>query len=590
MIEQVADMLLSLCVLALVLGMTAAVFLGWGRLILMLIGFELCPRPDTFTIWLGFGIVLGLSGFFHVLIPIDWKMTLGIGAIGLLGCKLGSPLVCMPTVLLIGQWLRKQWFFALLGAGVIALWCLRAMGIPNNYDSGLYHFQTIRWLNEYPLVPGLGNLHWRFAFNQSHFNFLALLNIAPFWGKGYATGGLFLLLLSVATVIEVGLRQDRTWRWVFGGTLFIYFGYVASGVVNPAPDGVIGLVQITAFLLLFRILSGSTHPELDEQAQKLRDVSTLLVLCLIMTTIKLTGALFGLTCMAILVWKCRAMVKQYLVSWLILLATLVLMAAVHLGRGYLLSGFPLFPGIIFGVADLPWSMPVEFVKFEADLIKSWARMPGVLDPSWALASWAWVPLWFKAMSFWNLLTLGAALTLIMTVCPLLFVDKMRRRTGGLSLLYLPLIATVIFWFITAPDPRFLGSILVLSIGMSIWIFATGIRLLPFQIRKRGFPIQNILTGIGIVCICLASLKLTGLKSISLSGWKEIPTQTVEMKATLGGLNVWVPIKGEQCWDQALPCASIFNENLAKQENKFLDLNRIGLTNDFYYMVKAINHK
>lgn len=590
MIEQVANMLLSLCVLALVLSMTAVVFLGWGRLTLRLIGFELCPRPDTVTIWLGFGIVLGLSGFLHVLVPIDWKMTLGIGAIGLLGCTLGSPLSCMPSVVRIGQWLRRQWFFSLLGGFVIVLWCLRAMGVPNNYDSGLYHFETIRWLNEYPLVPGLGNLHWRFAFNQSHFNFLALLNVAPFWGKGYASGGLFLLLLAVLTVVELGLRQDRTWRWVFGGTLFIYFGYVASGVVNPAPDGVIGLVQATAFLLLFRILGGSTHPELDEKAEKLRDVSALLVLCLTMTTIKLTGALFGLTCMAILVWKCQAMVKQYLVSWLILLAILVLIAAVHLGRGYLLSGFPLFPGIMFGAADLPWSMPVEFVKFEADLIKSWARMPGVLDPSWALASWGWVPIWSKAISFWNAFFLGLALTLILTACLLLFVDKMRRLTGSLSLLYLPLIATVIFWFTTAPDPRFLGSILVLSIGLSIWICATGIRLLPFQIHKRGFPSQNILTGIGVVCICLASLKLTGLNSISLSGWKEIPTQLIEKKTTLTGLNIWVPTKGEQCWDQALPCASIFNENLAKQENKFLDLNRIGLTNDFYYTVKAINQK
>lgn len=590
MIEQVANVLLSLFNLAFVLSLTGVVLLGWGRLTLGLIGFELCPRPDTLTTWLGFGIVLGLSSFLHLLIPIDWKMTLGIGFIGLIGCKLGTPLSCMPSVVLIGQWLRRKWFFALLGCIVLVLWCLRVMGVPNNYDSGLYHFETIRWLNEYPLVPGLGNLHWRFAFNQSHFNFLALLNVAPFWGKGYASGGLFLLLLSVLTVVEVGLRQDRTWRWVFGGTLFIYFGYVASGVVNPAPDGVIGLVQVTAFLLLFRILGGSTHPELDEQAQKLRDVSTLLVLCLTMATIKLTGALFGLTCMAILVWKCLGLIKQYLVSWMILLAILLLMAAVHLGRGYLLSGFPLFPGIIFGAADLPWSMPVEFVKFEADLIKSWARMPGVLDPSWALASWGWVPVWIKTMSFWNAFFLGLALTLMLTACLLLFVDKIRRLTGSLSLLYLPLIATVIFWFTTAPDPRFLGAILVLSIGLSIWFWAVSIRMAHFQKGKFGCRSQNVLVGIGIICICLTSLKLTGLNSISLSGWKEIPTQAVEMKTTLTGLNVWVPTTSEQCWDQALPCASIFNENLAKQENKFLDLNRFGLLNEFYYTVKAINKK
>lgn len=586
MIEQVTNMLLNLLVLALVLGMTAVVFLGWGRLTLRLIGFELCPRPDTVTIWLGFGIVLGLSGFLHVLIPIDWKMTLGISVIGLLGCKLGSPLVCMPSVVQIGQWLRKQWFFALLGSAVLALWCLRAMGVPNNYDSGLYHFQTIRWLNEYPLVPGLANLQGRFAFNQSHFNFLALLNVFPFWGKGYASGGLFLLLLSVATVIEVGLRQDRTWRWVFGGTLFIYFGYVASSVVNPAPDGVIGLVQVTAFLLLFRILCGSARPELDGQAQTLRDVSTLLVLCLTMTTIKLSGALFALTCMAILVWKCQEIIKQNLAKWVILLAILMLLAAVHLGRGYLLSGFPLFPGTIFGVADLPWALPIEFVQFKANIIKSWARMPGVLDPSKVLVSWAWLPVWLKAMSFWNTILLGSALILMVTACHLLFIGKIRAVMGSSYLLYLPLIATVIFWFTTAPDPRFLGSILVLSIGLSIWFWAITVRLLAVQKKKLEWPSQKAFTYLGIVSICLISLKLTGLNSISLNGWKEIPTQTVEMKMTKTGLNVWVPISGDQCWDQALPCAAKYNENLAKQKNIFLILSRFELASDFYYSLES----
>jgi len=30
---------------------------------------------------------------------------------------------------------------------------------PLSYDTGLYHAQNIRWIETYPLVPGLGNLH-----------------------------------------------------------------------------------------------------------------------------------------------------------------------------------------------------------------------------------------------------------------------------------------------------------------------------------------------------------------------------------------------------------------------------------------------
>jgi hypothetical protein len=52
----------------------------------------------------------------------------------------------------------------LAGASWIAS---RSMRPPTNGDSGEYHFNTIRWINAFPIVPGLGNLHGRLAFNQS---------------------------------------------------------------------------------------------------------------------------------------------------------------------------------------------------------------------------------------------------------------------------------------------------------------------------------------------------------------------------------------------------------------------------------------
>jgi len=96
------------------------------------------------------------------------------------------------------------------------------MGLSNNFDSGLYHFGSIRWLNEYPIVPGLANVHWRLAMNQSYFGFLSLVNIYPLWNKGYAVGGLFLLYLASFSLLKIAQTQKRSWRWVVGGVfLFI---------------------------------------------------------------------------------------------------------------------------------------------------------------------------------------------------------------------------------------------------------------------------------------------------------------------------------------------------------------------------------
>src|SRR5665647_90958 len=41
-------------------------------------------------------------------------------------------------------------------------------------DTQAYHVQNIQWIKKYPVVPGLGNLHDRFAFNSMFFVISAL--------------------------------------------------------------------------------------------------------------------------------------------------------------------------------------------------------------------------------------------------------------------------------------------------------------------------------------------------------------------------------------------------------------------------------
>ncbi len=51
---------------------------------------------------------------------------------------------------------RVRVLLALLIVGVLGIRLLHLSSIaPANFDSGLYHFQSLRWLNEYPTVPEL---------------------------------------------------------------------------------------------------------------------------------------------------------------------------------------------------------------------------------------------------------------------------------------------------------------------------------------------------------------------------------------------------------------------------------------------------
>lgn len=587
LIEQLGLLAQQVTVLIVALLMTAFALLGWGHLALRVVRVHRPTQPDTGTVWLGFGFLLGILEFLQLIIPIDWKVSLGVLLVGFIGGA--KSIQWFPFIKALFQRIKSYPLVSLAVFIILLIWCLRAMGVVNNYDSGLYHFQTIRWINEYPVVPGLGNLHWRLAFNQSYFNFLAVLNIYPYWNRGYALGGLFLLLLSALTLYETSLRQNKAWKWVFSCGLFIYFGYVASGVANPAPDGIIGLIQLAVFLLLFQIFSLNAN-EIERASDQLtRVIATVLTLCLSIVTIKLTGALFAISCILILTYVCRALFIRNPIRWLILAVVLILFALLHLGRGYLLSGYPLFPSQILGVTAFPWSMPLEFVKFEADLIMSWARMPGLLDPTWALSNWEWVPIWF------NVMPVSAALLLVFVIISapittaILIVGKIHKLHIKYVVLYLPIFTTLLFWFLTAPDLRFLGSIMVLSVLLTIWLWIQYLQVLQTAVITSVFNNKNLVIAVVLV-VSLVSMKLTGFNSLALSGWANVPSTQVHIKDTASGFTVQVPLKGEQCWGVVLPCVPIFNKNLTKQDNFFYKLNRLGLFNDFYFTTQDLSTK
>jgi len=44
-------------------------------------------------------------------------------------------------------------------------------------DSCLYHVATIRWFEQYPIVPGLGHVHLRLAFNHAYYLYASLFDV-----------------------------------------------------------------------------------------------------------------------------------------------------------------------------------------------------------------------------------------------------------------------------------------------------------------------------------------------------------------------------------------------------------------------------
>ena len=566
-----ADLIIDLTVLWVILVLAAVTLLGWGRLVERVVGFS-SPRVETGTLGLGFVALLAVVDLLHLAIRIDWMVSLGCFLVGVAGCLMQGGVGWTRQFRALSLQIQAHPIVAIAVAGFAIACCLRGMGLPNNFDSGLYHFASIRWLNEQPLVPGIGNLHWRLALNQSYFGFAALLNVAPFWGKGYAASGLLILLLCTATLLETCTGQGRLWRRLVGGLLAIYLGYLASGVANPAPDAIVSMMQLAIFLFLFRALA----QEPPREGSPLPGVVVILSLCLGLAMVKLSGVAYALACGVLAIAAYRKEIAAGRGTIAKLLALLLAVAVIHLGRGYLLSGYPLFPAPFAGMPALDWAVRPFVLRYESDLIFSFARTHGSLDAGATLVGWAWLRPWAAGLPvLFQVLFAGCALLAAVALACIATgrVDGAVRRCGAL---YAPLLVAVAFWLGTAPDPRFLGAVPILLVVLGAWIV----------VSSRGFeafgrwiahpsPRSPVMLALAFL-ICLANLKLLGITSVSLSGWVALPVPPVQTRITERGLSVLEPVERGQCWNAPLPCASIFDASLTSSAWAPLEIGSVRL--------------
>lgn len=565
------NLVIDLLVLILVLIVTGAALLGWGNLTWRCLGMSLPTKLSTLTIWLGFCIVLSVLELIHLFAPINWLVTIGIAVVGCFGLWYKTtPLIQEILNRLIVALRRYPWQSFIL-AIMIFLWCMRAMGTPNNYDSGLYHFQSIRWLNEQPIVLGLGNLHWRLALNQAYFGFLALLNIAPFWNKGYAAGGLFLLLLTLLTVIEIAQKQSAQWKFSIGIVLFISLGFVAASTVNPSPDNAVTLLEIVLFMYLLNLarkVSKGSHIDADF----VYCARAILFLCIAVVLIKLSSVGFALgsvLCVVLLLIFTKTLASVMSLRMIVIPSLFIF---IHLLRGYLLSGAPLFPSTILGAWDLFWAVPKHIAIFETDFIFSWARHPGVEFFNQTVLVEGWFVAWLTNLSPLIKFMFTVSILLMLINGVRLLKGKGVNRNSVEYLLYLPVLFGLFFWFVTAPDVRFLGAVLVLFFGLSVYlILQNQTRITTLGLKFKPSRSTRHVELFVFTIVVLISLRYLGMSSLSVNGWSEVTHIKTETSQTKTGQIINIPASGNQCWDSALPCVSIFNDGLDFKKSRWYSI-------------------
>ncbi len=537
-----------------------------GRFFLRSLRLGIPDQVSPSEAWVGLSLSIVALEFSQLFLPINYQVTFFFIVFAFIYSVIFDSRAWLTSFFETLKFLKT---FPIQSAalGIIALLIISgAFPLMGNYDSGLYHFGSIRWLNEEPIIPGLANIHSRFGFNQGYFGFVALLNFFPYWNKGYAISAPFLSLLTIWWICDLPWPKIRS-GWVALVGLLLITASLTIDLSSPSPDWPVNFLQVAIFVTLVKLCTFDpfTEQNIDHQ----RSIVLLLLLCICLIETKLSGLVFS-TC-AILVtvnfWLKLLSCNKRLFIGLIYFSVFAI--SLHLFRGFLLSGYPLYPSMLFGSPNLPWSVPLETVKNEADWIVSMARRGG--SPEGVVGNWMWYLPWiqqnwvvpwaqaFPLMKGWAVLAGGGLLFILAQLIQFFKKHSLNKQIYFFQKFAILYIFSVLYWFLSAPDLRFLGVLHLLFFIVALWYFVSSIGLPDWGFGERLVKSPALIIGFFLAGVYMGLIFLN--KTDIKYGWHELPNPSTLQKVSEYGIIQNIPTTGESCWNSELPCTPYFEKNL-----------------------------
>ncbi len=356
--------------------------------------------------------------------------------------------------------------------GLFMLWAYFTSRGYFHYDSDLYHGQSIRWIEEYGVIKGLGNLHVRLAYNSSSFALSALFSWKFLIGQSLHTiSGFFAFLLSLTTLkIADGFKRRKLYWADYARLAAIYYlTLITDEVVSPASDYVIMCV------LFFIVIKWLDLLQKSKKEQKIAPYALLCVLGVYAVSLKLTAGLI-----LILVIKPAAMLikeKKYK-EIALYIAMGILVIAPWLIRTVIISGWLLYPFPAIDLFDVDWKIPVEIAARDAAEIKTWGRALYnanlVNEPITE-----WFANWFSTtLSATNKLFVLADFLCIPVVgaIAVLSAVKRKRENADALLVLLTVLCSYLFWQFSAPLIRYGYVYVLLLVALTAGWFLEKMRL------------------------------------------------------------------------------------------------------------------
>ncbi|AXX16362.1 LIC_10190 family membrane protein [Leptospira borgpetersenii] len=509
----------------------------------------------TDKVLIGLSVTNTLVSLVSLFLPI----TVSILYIFLLFCSIFLYFERENLKLLIFDLNRKSIVFIITFPFLLSA-LIFSLNPPFAYDSGLYHIQSIKWIQEYTVVPGLANLHGRFGFNSNIFTIFALTSLKEIFKQEIFSVNFVIysiLVLHSINRMYKAFKQERFTNFFLLNSivLFLVLEQFIS-LSSPTPD-------LISIILPLYILTNLPKNE-NHSGLKLENYFASIILSVYTISVKLATVPICILVLLFII-RCKFDGKKLL----ILISAMFLILLPWLVRNVILSGYLIYPFPTIDLFNFDWKVPLDSVISEKLSITGWARNPGEgYKEAAQMKFWEWFPIWWNKISKLNrLFILISFLSPIFVLIYGLF--KKARVDFQTFVILFTSWAGVIFWILLAPDIRFGKAFLSVSAISPLFYFDFRINFFPIKISKTSKQIILVFIFIVISVFLINRRTYNRCKRFIQENSAffvrpkkiEIPQNLEFTKIQMNDLEIFLPAKSDRCYDHELPCMPYKNHNL-----------------------------
>ena len=323
-------------------------------------------------------------------------------------------------------------------------------------DSGYYHEQSIRWIEEFGTVKGSVHILKRLAYNSCYFCQCALYSMRDIFSQSLHCLSGFYGILVMGYALAGFNKSIRTNAIRLAP--FVYFILLCSEITSPASDYPLVFSVFYVAIRWFELL--------DDNEEHYSPYALLSLFVVFLISIKLTVG-----CLILIVIKpAIAMIKEKRIKEIItsIMAGIIILLPYFI-RNYIICGWLIYPFTKIDIFNPDWKLPMRHVQTDADEIKVWGRGMGQIGGQVTDGIKVWLPHWWEYMSVPNRMIVASAIIvlsvyLVYRVCRFIsevirhgikktatevVIDNIDRYIFEVALLF-----SLLYWFFESPLFRY----------------------------------------------------------------------------------------------------------------------------------------